>query len=193
MQNIILNNGIEMPILGFGVYQIPEATECEQSVLNAIETGYRLIDTAADDYSRRTCVKAIGDNKYVTLANRVLPLLESPKINMRIDATRTLGQLAYTPAYQSILALSRSDRWELRAVVAAALSSFGADENAETLIDLLCDREWWVRFRASESLLKCSSTEEIVRRVEERHDRFALEMMHFALDKQALRRRKGVS
>ena len=153
----------------------------------------RLIDTAADDYIRRTCVKAIGDNKYVTLANRVLPLLESPKINMRIDATRTLGQLEYTPAYQSILALSRSDRWELRAVVAAALSSFGADENAETLIDLLCDREWWVRFRASESLLKCSNTEQIVRRVEERHDRFALEMMHFALDKQALRRRKGVS
>lgn len=153
----------------------------------------RLIDTAADDYIRRTCIKAIGDNRYVALASQVLPLLDSPKTNMRIDAVRTLGQLAYTPAYQSILALSRSDRWELRAVIAAALSSFGADENAETLIDLLCDREWWVRFRASESLLKCSNTEDIVRRVAARQDRFALEMMQFALDKQALRTRKGVA
>ncbi|MBK0368686.1 aldo/keto reductase [Flavobacterium agrisoli] len=47
MKSIILNNGSEMPLLGFGVYQIPDADECEKSVLNAIEAGYRLIDTAA--------------------------------------------------------------------------------------------------------------------------------------------------
>lgn len=47
MQNVILNNGIEMPILGFGVYQISDAKECEQSVLDAINAGYRSIDTAA--------------------------------------------------------------------------------------------------------------------------------------------------
>jgi 2,5-diketo-D-gluconate reductase A len=47
MQKVILNNGTEMPILGFGVFQIPDHRECENSVLEAIETGYRLIDTAA--------------------------------------------------------------------------------------------------------------------------------------------------
>jgi diketogulonate reductase-like aldo/keto reductase len=47
MQNIVLNNGVEMPILGFGVFQVPDAKECEKSVLDAINTGYRLIDTAA--------------------------------------------------------------------------------------------------------------------------------------------------
>ncbi len=47
MQNVILNNGTEMPILGFGVFQIPDQRECENSVLEAIDTGYRLIDTAA--------------------------------------------------------------------------------------------------------------------------------------------------
>ena len=47
MQKIILNNGVEMPILGFGVYQVPDAEECERSVLDAIHAGYRLIDTAA--------------------------------------------------------------------------------------------------------------------------------------------------
>ncbi len=47
MQNVILNNGVEMPILGFGVYQIEDAKECEQCVYDAILAGYRLIDTAA--------------------------------------------------------------------------------------------------------------------------------------------------
>lgn len=47
MQNVILNNGVEMPILGFGVYQIDDTKECEQSVYDAIMAGYRLIDTAA--------------------------------------------------------------------------------------------------------------------------------------------------
>ena len=42
-----LNNGVEMPLLGFGVFQISDAAECERSVVEAIHTGYRLIDTAA--------------------------------------------------------------------------------------------------------------------------------------------------
>lgn len=47
MQKVILNNGVEMPILGFGVFQIPDLDECEKAVIDAIQTGYRLIDTAA--------------------------------------------------------------------------------------------------------------------------------------------------
>lgn len=46
MQKVTLNNGIQMPILGFGVYQMTDA-ECEASVLEALRVGYRLIDTAA--------------------------------------------------------------------------------------------------------------------------------------------------
>jgi 2,5-diketo-D-gluconate reductase A len=55
MQKVILNNGVEMPILGFGVFQVPDLRECESSVINAIETGYRLIDTAAS-YMNETAV-----------------------------------------------------------------------------------------------------------------------------------------
>ena len=47
MQQVALNNGVVMPLLGFGVFQITDATACEQSVVDAIATGYRLIDTAA--------------------------------------------------------------------------------------------------------------------------------------------------
>lgn len=47
MDDITLNNGLKMPLEGFGVFQIPDPTQCEQAVLDAISFGYRLIDTAA--------------------------------------------------------------------------------------------------------------------------------------------------
>ena len=47
MNHITLNNGLQMPSVGFGVFQIPDPKECERSVIDAIESGYRLIDTAA--------------------------------------------------------------------------------------------------------------------------------------------------
>jgi len=55
MKNIALNNGIEMPLLGFGVFQINDPAECERSVLDALDAGYRLIDTAAS-YQNETQV-----------------------------------------------------------------------------------------------------------------------------------------
>lgn len=47
MQQVTLNNGVVMPILGYGVFQIPDPQECERCVAEAVSTGYRLIDTAA--------------------------------------------------------------------------------------------------------------------------------------------------
>lgn len=47
MEYTILNNGIKMPREGFGVFQVPDPAVCEKAVLEAIEAGYRLIDTAA--------------------------------------------------------------------------------------------------------------------------------------------------
>ena len=55
MQTVTLNNGIKMPLLGFGVFQMTDAAECERAVIDAIETGYRLIDTAAS-YQNETQV-----------------------------------------------------------------------------------------------------------------------------------------
>lgn len=47
MEYVTLKNGIKMPLEGFGVFQVPEADVCEKAVREAIDTGYRLIDTAA--------------------------------------------------------------------------------------------------------------------------------------------------
>ena len=57
MQHVTLNNGVQMPILGFGVFQIADAKECERSVVDAIEAGYRHIDTAASYMNE----KAVGN------------------------------------------------------------------------------------------------------------------------------------
>lgn len=59
MQTVKLNNGVEMPILGFGVFQMTDLAECERSVVDAIETGYRLIDTAQSYMNEEAVGKAI--------------------------------------------------------------------------------------------------------------------------------------
>lgn len=59
METVKLNNGVEMPILGFGVFQVTDLAECERSVLDAINTGYRLIDTAASYGNEEAVGKAI--------------------------------------------------------------------------------------------------------------------------------------
>ncbi len=59
MKTVTLNNGVEMPILGFGVYQIKDAGECEQAVYDALLAGYRSIDTAALYMNEEAVGKAI--------------------------------------------------------------------------------------------------------------------------------------
>ena len=54
-----LNNGVAMPLLGFGVFQMNDAEECERSVYEAISTGYRLLDTAAAYGNEEAVGKAI--------------------------------------------------------------------------------------------------------------------------------------
>ena len=57
MEYAVLNNGIKMPMEGFGVFQVPDPVQCEQAVLDAIASGYRLIDTAAAYMNE----KAVGE------------------------------------------------------------------------------------------------------------------------------------
>ena len=59
MEYVTLNNGVQMPILGFGVYQITDPAQCEQAVVDAVESGYRLIDTAASYGNEEAVGRAI--------------------------------------------------------------------------------------------------------------------------------------
>ncbi len=59
MEYVMLNNGIKMPLEGFGVFQVPDPSQCEKAVSEAIESGYRLIDTAAAYMNEEAVGKAI--------------------------------------------------------------------------------------------------------------------------------------
>ena len=59
MEFITLHNGVKMPLEGFGVFQVPDPAQCEQAVLDAIASGYRLIDTAAAYMNEKAVGEAI--------------------------------------------------------------------------------------------------------------------------------------
>lgn len=60
MKNMILNNGISMPSIGYGVFRMTDSHECEEAVVQAIQTGYRLIDTAAAYENEEAVGRAIA-------------------------------------------------------------------------------------------------------------------------------------
>ncbi len=59
MKYVKLNNGVEMPMEGFGVYQVEDDKVCEQAVSDALAAGYRLIDTAAAYFNKEAVGRAI--------------------------------------------------------------------------------------------------------------------------------------
>lgn len=61
MEFVTLNNGIKMPAVGLGVFQVPDRVQCKQAVLDAISTGYRLIDTAAAYMNEEAVGEAIAE------------------------------------------------------------------------------------------------------------------------------------
>jgi diketogulonate reductase-like aldo/keto reductase len=62
MEKVKLNNGVEMPMLGFGVFQVKDLNECERSVVDAIDVGYRLIDTAQSYGNEEAVGKAVKNS-----------------------------------------------------------------------------------------------------------------------------------
>ena len=62
IETIRLNNGIEMPLEGFGVFQVPDGDVCRKAVSDAISTGYRLIDTAAAYMNEEAVGQAIRES-----------------------------------------------------------------------------------------------------------------------------------
>ena len=96
MQKVKLNNGIEMPILGFGVYQIEDQALCEQCVYDAIEAGYRSIDTAAAYGNEEAVGRAI--KRSGIFINPVIPPACAPQdtlVRVALMATHTKEQVDY--------------------------------------------------------------------------------------------------
>ncbi len=104
MDHITLNNGVRMPIAGFGVFQIPDPVECERSVVDAIDAGYRLIDTAASYQNEEAVGKGLRssgvprDQLFVTTKLWVQDVGYEPT-KKAIDASLRRLQLDYLDLY----------------------------------------------------------------------------------------------
>lgn len=96
MNTVELNNGIKMPLLGFGVFQITDQRICEQSVLSALQTGYRMIDTAACYGNERAVGTAIQKSgigrKEIFLVSKVW-IQDAGYEKTKISFERTLTNL----------------------------------------------------------------------------------------------------
>lgn len=95
-KTFILNNGLEMPKVGFGVFQITNPDECERAVREAIETGYQLIDTAAS-YQNETqvgnAIKQTGIDRKDLFVTTKLWLQDSNYVGAKAQFERSLNRL----------------------------------------------------------------------------------------------------
>lgn len=104
MNTVRLNNGIEMPLLGFGVFQMTDAAECERAVIEAIDSGYRLIDTAAS-YQNETqvgnAIKQSGIGRNELFVTTKLWLQDASYEGAKAQFERSLNrlQLDYVDLY----------------------------------------------------------------------------------------------
>lgn len=102
MDYVILNNGIQMPILGFGAYQLHDDKESEESIYNALMAGYRLIDTAASYGSEAAvghAIKSSGiprEKLFITTSCGCRITVMSPLLKLVNGLWRDLGWIILT-------------------------------------------------------------------------------------------------
>ena len=109
MEYQTLNNGLKMPIVGFGVFRVPDKKECEESVYQAIKAGYRLIDTAAAYYNEdavgAAVKRAIADglctreDLFITSKLWVQDMMDYESAQKGIEASLEKSGLEYFDLY----------------------------------------------------------------------------------------------
>lgn len=89
MEFLTLNTGAKMPLEGFGVFQIPDAAQCEEVIYNAVKTGYHLLDTAAAYMNEEAVGKGVARaSRMVSLQER--SCLSPPRYGFRTRKQRRL-------------------------------------------------------------------------------------------------------
>ncbi len=109
MEYVTLNNGLKMPMVGFGVFRVPDKKECEESVYQAIKAGYRLIDTAAaytnEDAVGAAVKRAINDDickredLFITSKLWVQDMMDYDSAKKGIEASLKKSGLEYLDLY----------------------------------------------------------------------------------------------
>lgn len=147
----------------------------------------RLLD-APDPYVRRSCVKCIGDEGLCAFTPRLLPLLESDNTELLLESIRTLGKLGCTEAGEQIARYASDPRWSVRGAALSALAAIDLDSYLPVIAAGLHDPEWWVRYHAAMRLTDSQSLYRVLAQVRESGDRFAVEILCYAMERRGLER-----
>ena len=104
---------------------------------------------------------------------------------IRFSCIRYFGRYPYQPAYPTLLEFMRTSetrRWEYTAIASSALASYPGRETVDALKKALCDANWYIRYNASDSLLKLDLSYPEMADILDGHDRFAREILLYRID-----------
>ena len=108
METVTLNNGVKMPKAGFGVFQVKDQEECTRSVLDAIDAGYRLIDTAQSYGNEEAVGKAIAQTSV-------------PREELFLTTKVWISNYGYEKAKQSVL--DSLEKWDSTTLISCCCIS----------------------------------------------------------------------
>ena len=110
MEYQTLNNGLKMPIVGFGVFRVPDKKECEESVYQAIKAGYRLIDTAAS----YTNEDAVGAGVKRAIEEGVCMKLQREQLMHRLKKAVWVIWIYIFYIKRWVITLVHGEQWKMR-------------------------------------------------------------------------------
>ncbi len=150
MQHVTLNNGVQMPILGFGVFQVPDPAECERAVSQALEAGYRLLDTAAsygNEEAVGSAIAASGIPREELFITTTLWVADTGQDHTKAAFARSLDKLGLDYVHLYLIHQPYGDyygSWRAMEEIykagharAIGVSNFHPDR----LVDLICNNE----------------------------------------------------
>lgn len=146
-----------------------------------------MLINAADNYIKRVAIIMIGENKLTGFSNELMKFINSDDINLAIEAIKALSMTSYDNAAPYIVKLLDHERWEIRSTAVKALSNMGIELYAYAIANKLHDSEWWVRYNAATALAEYSNIHEVLYSVTNSGDRFATEILRYALQRKALK------
>lgn len=123
MEYVALNNGVKMPMEGYGVFQITDARQCRQCVADALESGYRLIDTAAAYHNETAVGEAVGSSGIPRVNQEIGPLVNQVEIHpfyQQADALRVMGEYGVVPQAWGPLSEGQKDIFRHKTLEAIA-------------------------------------------------------------------------
>ena len=146
---------------------------------------------SSDPYVRRIAIKNIGDEGLMDLADDLLPMMETEDSNLRGDLIRTFGQLRFVRAGERISDFIHNPDWTIRNAAVRALAAIDARQYLPSLIQGLKDKEWWVRYNSAKELRDRIPADELQAMIPGLQDRFAGEILRYALEEKRLMEKGG--